>query len=208
MEIWEVSQHPPGAQPTPEQQEAADRLIEHCRQAVRKHGWEDFQKGLGDGFQLLRNDRNHYYNEEHILDDRVLDPERPEFLMYSDTPEGKKLVGFMFYVAGRPRGPQIGGPLTVWHYHLFAEPVCRLGLGRGHAGPDEGLLAGAESDPSGSCLWGRPTLRSPEMLHVWLIRHPMGPFGTKMHLPPEWVAQELEKRDAEGSPLPDGSSSE
>lgn len=28
MEIWEVSQHPPDAQPTPAQQEAADRLVE------------------------------------------------------------------------------------------------------------------------------------------------------------------------------------
>ena len=82
MEIWEVSQYPPGAQPTPEQQEAADRLIERCERAVQKHGWEDFQKALADGFKLLPNDRRHYYNEEYVFDDRVLDPERPEFLMY------------------------------------------------------------------------------------------------------------------------------
>lgn len=161
-----------------------------------KNGWEDFEKALADGFELLTNDRRHYYNEEYVFDDRVLDPERPEFLMYYDTPEGKRLVGFMFYVAGRlDRGPQIGGPLTVWHYPLFSEPVCTLGLRRGRVRRGQDLLPGADAAERGDCAWGSPTQRSPEMLHVWLIRHPMGPFGTRMHLPPDLVEEELEKRD-------------
>lgn len=201
MEIWEVSQYPPGAQPTPAQQEAADRLIERCEQAVQKYGWEDFQKALADGFQLLTNDRRHYYNEENIFDDRVLDPERPEFLMYYGTPQGKRLVGFMFYVARHTdRGAQIGGPLTVWHYHLFSKPVCPLGLPRRPDRGASGLPTVVEVDEAGPCVWGSRTHRSPEMLHVWLIRHPMGPFGTRMHLPPELVKEELEKRDRARGP--------
>jgi hypothetical protein len=37
--------------------------------------------------------------------------------------------------------------------------------------------------------------RGREMLHVWLIRHPTGPFGTQMFIPHEIVNEELEKRD-------------
>jgi hypothetical protein len=181
MEIWEVSQHPPGAQPTRQQQEAADRLIERCERAVQQHGWEDFEKGIADGFKPLPNDGRHYYNEEYVFDDRVLDPERPEFLMYYETPQGKRLVGFMFYMAQiTDRGPQIGGPLTVWHYHLFPQDRCLLGMKR---------------RPHGDCAWGVPIRRGSEMLHVWLIRHPLGPFGTRMYVPPEIVKEELEKRD-------------
>jgi len=196
MEIWEVSQYPPGAQPTLEQRNAADQLIERCERAVQKHGWEDFQKALADGFKLLQADRRHYYNEEYVFDERVLDPEHPEFLMYYDTAQGKRLVGFMFYVAGpMDRGPQIGGPLTVWHYNLFSTAVCPLGLARGHNRRGKGLLRVAEVDERGRCARGIPTHRGREMLHVWLIRHPQGPFGTQMSIPPEIVKQELKKRD-------------
>ena len=196
MEIWEVSQFPPGAQPTPEQRDAADRLIARCEQAVQRHGWEDFQQARADGFKLLPNDRQHYYNEEYVFDDRVLDPEHPEFLMYYDTPQGKRLVGFMFYVAApMDRGPQIGGPLTVWHYHLFSRAVCTLGMSRGRDRGGQGLLPVAEADERGRCARGVPTYRGLEMLHVWLIRHPLGPFGTRMYVPPEIVTEELEKRD-------------
>jgi hypothetical protein len=196
MELWEVSQYPPGAQPTREQQEAADGLIERGERAVQKHGWEDFQKAVADGFKSHPNDGRHYFNAKYVFDDRVLDPERPEFLMYYDTPQGKRLVGFMFYVAEpTDRGPQIGGPLTVWHYHLFPKAVCMLGMLRGPDRRGQGLLPGAEADERGRCAWGIPFHRGPEMLHLWLIRHPLGPFGTRMYIPPENVKEELEKRD-------------
>jgi hypothetical protein len=196
MEIWEVSEYPPGAQPTPEQQRAADQLIERCERAVQKHGWENFEKALADGFKLLRKDRRHYYNEEYVFDDRVLDPEHPEFLMYFDTPQGKRLVGFMFYVAGSmDRGPQIGGPLTVWHYHTFSTIGCPLALVRRNDPRETGQLPLAEADDRVRCIRGTPTQRGREMLHVWLIGHPNGPFGTRMSIPPEMMKAELEKRD-------------
>jgi hypothetical protein len=210
MELWEVSQYPPGAQPTREQQEAADGLIERSNRAVQKHGWENFQNAVADGFKSHPNDGRHYFNAEYVFDDRVLDPERPEFLMYYDTPEGKRLVGFMFYSATpTDPGPQIGGPLTVWHYHLFPKAVCMLGMLRkpdpraqdslpGAEADERGAEAderGAEADEPGSCAWGSRLYRGPEMLHLWLINHPLGPFGTRMHMTPETVKEELEKRD-------------
>ena len=55
----------------------------------------------------------------------MLDCDKPEFLMYYDTPQGKGLAGLMFYMdtpAGW--GEQIGGPLTIWHYHVWAPIQC------------------------------------------------------------------------------------
>ncbi len=185
MVIWEVTQYPPGAQPTPEQREAAKQLIERSERAAVEQDWENFDHAHAEGFRMLPGDRRHYYNREYILDDRILDPERPEFLMYYDAPEGKRLVGYMFYARTlTERGPQIGGPLTVWHYHVWSHAAC---LVRGVA--PGGLFR------DGPCPEGLVrTRRSPEMLHVWLIDRPNGPFSTSMFLPPAEVQQLLDDR--------------
>jgi hypothetical protein len=57
----------------------------------------------------------------------------------------------------------------------------------------KGLLPGADGDEV--CARGNLMYRGREMLHVWLIRHPTGPFGTQMFIPREIVNEELEKRD-------------
>ena len=69
-------------------------------------------------------------------------------------------------------GLQIGGPLTRWHYHLWATPSCIL-KGRVSVGRPE----------NGKCVEGEPSQKSPEMLHVWLVDHPDGRFASKMSLP-------------------------
>ncbi|MEE8508653.1 MAG: hypothetical protein V3T07_06270 [Myxococcota bacterium] len=190
MVIWEVSQYPPGAKPTPEQRAAAVDLLKRSEAAAIAMDWENFEKARADGFKLMRGDRRHYYNKEFILDDRVLDPERPEFLMYYDAPEGKRLVGYMFY-ARTPTGPgpQIGGPLTVWHYHVWNYTACLL----------QGLVPGGRRSDrvdQRACPVGFvSTHRSPEMIHVWLIDRPRGRFATSMHLPPDAVREQLAKRD-------------
>jgi len=189
MVIWEVSAWPGGTAPTPEQRRAADALAARCEAVARERGWFDFEAGLRDGFHLMPGDYRHYVNEEHLFDDVVLDCERPEFLMYYGTPQGKVLAGMMFYVA-RPdeRGPQIGGPLTVWHYHVWAKAKCLRG----------GLLVTAEA-VDGECAEGEPRFRSPEMLHVWFLDHPDGRFGTTMWLDRDDLAAALEQRAGEGS---------
>src|SRR5436305_5731561 len=52
---------------------------------------------ISDGFELQWGDREHYVKREFAFDDKILDPDRPEFLMYRDTPRGKLLMGFMFF---------------------------------------------------------------------------------------------------------------
>ncbi len=193
MVLWELTEFEPGTPPTPEQRAAAAAFLEECYRAATEHGWYDFEKGLADGFQLMFEDRRHYEHREYAFDDRVLDPDRPEFLMYYGTPRGKRLSGFMFYAdepyADEPdgRGPQPGGNLMIWHYRVWKRALCLL----------EGLVSVGIADASGSGKEGTMTHRSPEMLHVWLIDHPEGPFTTSMMLEPRLFHRLVEKRNRE-----------
>ena len=175
MVIWEFDSDPTRAAPPVAERAAADELVSRSLAAADRHGWFDFQRGRADGYRLLHGDKRHYYNEEYVFDDAILDPERPEFLMYYGTPDGQKLAGLMFYARrGAERGPQIGGPLTRWHYHVWSKPNCLL----------RGLLSVETADASGRCERGEPRHRSPEMLHVWFLELPEGPFATSMWLRP------------------------
>jgi len=182
MVIWELDQAPELV-PSDAERQAADDLVARSWAAAERHGWFEFERGHADGFRLLHGDKRHYYNEAFIFDDAILDPERPEFLMYYGTPRGQKLAGMMFY-AREPeeRGPQLGGSLTRWHYHIWAAPNCLL----------RGLLS-VGSPAEGKCERGAPTHRSPEMLHVWLLEHPEGPFATSMWLKPERLRALIER---------------
>jgi hypothetical protein len=189
MAIWELSESDPEAPPTPEQRGAAEALVAHCRESAERKGWFEFQRGLADGYRLMVGDRRHYVNEAFLFDDAVLDCERPEYLMYYGTPQGKLLAGVMFYAAGLDqRGPQIGGPLTLWHYHIWFRPKCLRG----------GLLLTGEGRKG--CRDGEPSHRSPEMLHVWFLEHPDGPFATTMWLDREVLEAAIRARGAEAAP--------
>ncbi|MDE0911868.1 MAG: hypothetical protein OSB60_15510 [Myxococcota bacterium] len=185
MVLWELSELEPGTTPSAEQEAWAKDFVEACYRAALENGWYDFKKGLGDGYQLMFQDRRHYENREFILDDRVLDAQRPEFLMYYGTPKGKRLSGFMFYV-DKPlaRGPQPGGNLSIWHYHVWKRALCLR----------NGLTSVGISDESGGCKEGTPSHRSPEMLHVWLIDHPEGAFTTSMMIEPTLFASLVDQR--------------
>ena len=187
MLIWELTRYP-NMQATAEQKRAAVDFLKRCQRAALEMNWESFEKASAVGFKQL--DHAHYYNEEFILDDRILDPERPEHLMYYDTPEGKRLVGYMFYVRSlTEEGPQFGGPLTRWHYHVWNFTACH----------PHGVLPLGPQIPLGDdspCPEGTvASRRSPEMIHVWLVDRPKGPYSTNMILPPDQVLTALAKRD-------------
>lgn len=180
--IYEVTRYP-YAPPTPEQSRAADDLLRRSATAAGERGWFDYERGLADGFHRMRElDRLHYVNDAHLRDGRMLDPERPEFLMYYDTSAGKKLAGFMFLANTLyASGPQIGGALTVWHYHIWDRTMC--------------WSAGVPlATATGSCVEGVPADRSPEMIHVWFIEHPEGTFATTMRLTDDLIDQLAEDR--------------
>ena len=179
--IWEVTRYPDRG-PTSAQKRAAREFRQRSFEAAQEKGWFDYERGMRDGFERQWNDENHYYKWEYITDDRILDPERPEYLMYYPTEEGQLLAGVM-YLTRKPleHGPQIGGPLTVWHYHLGSHPHCFRG---------EMILLG-HPDESGVCPEGVLLDRTPEMLHVWFVEHPEGPFATRMKLDQSLIEEVL-----------------
>ncbi len=189
MVIREVTQYAPGIEPTSEQAKAAQELVESCYESATRNGWYDYDKGRADGFEPPPRDPRHFRNPEFMLDDEILDPDRPEVLMYYPTASGKlELVGFMFMASSRSQwGPQVGGPLTVWHYHIWRKKQC----------VERGVISLGFVDADQKCETGVGHHRSLEMMHVWLIDHPQGPFATPMALPQDFLEKGIAKRKRE-----------
>jgi len=170
---YEVTQFP-CRRPTAGQVRAAQSLWDRSLDAAIAHDWFDLEKAEADGFHIGHpGERIHYVNDEFMVDDDVLVPERPEFLVVFEAKSGERLLaGFMYMLPTiGPRGPQIGGPLTVWHYHIL-DLHCW----------DKGLIL-ARPDANGACAVGVPSRRTPEMLHVWFFDRTHGPFASDMKPP-------------------------
>ncbi len=105
--------------PTPQQQEAADRLAADTKVGVAKY--VDPSVAEAEGYQPSSpswRPITHYLNPTYQRDGEILDPSRPESLVYANTSKGPVLLGAM-YLMPEPSapGPQIGGCLTQWHAH-------------------------------------------------------------------------------------------
>jgi hypothetical protein len=101
---------------------------------------------------------DHWINTEWMSDDHILDPTRPESLVYRSTAEGWKLEAAMYFL---PPGndmttiPHDLAWLPGWHQH---PELCLT--------PD-GRYAG-QVDGNGNCFSGAPS-DLPPMMHVWIV---------------------------------------
>jgi hypothetical protein len=111
--------------------------------------FRDDQAGPGRRVRFL-----HVPNPAWRGDGRVLDPARPETLVYWNGPGDRlTLVGVMYTAARGASGPAVGGPITRWHDHeTCRDPATRAKLGR---------------PVDGACPEGQVFRRSGEMMHVW-----------------------------------------
>lgn len=105
--------------PTSRQEEAAAGLAANTKAGVT--GYEDPSAAEAEGYRPISPDWRpvtHYLNPVYQRDGEVLDPTRPEALVYANTSEGAVLLGAM-YLMPEPgvSGPRIGGCLTQWHAH-------------------------------------------------------------------------------------------
>jgi hypothetical protein len=99
----------------------------------------------------------------HQTDDVVLDPERIESLVYVRFGDRSMLLGAMYIAPpGRP-GPLVGGALTQWHTHT---DLCLDRRQQTAVNPREGR-----------CPAGSRVEETAEMLHVWAVPYPGGPFA-------------------------------
>jgi len=110
----------------------------------------------------------HYLNQGYLRAGPILDPQRPEALVYKRSPSGLHLVAamFMMHRAGES-GPAIDGSRAGWHTHSSCWGPGGMGV----------------PVPGGPCPEGTEPVRTAEMLHVWLINVPGGPFAIDMAPP-------------------------
>lgn len=158
----------PEREPTPEEVRAATELLMATRLALARY--DDPKVAAADGYKVegLQGIDFHAANPAYEKDGRVLDPAKPETLVYAVAPDGRPvLMGALFQMQDiKEAGPTIGGPLTVWHAH---EHICisiaPLALA--------GLLS-----PLGHCPLGSIEVPlTAEMIHIWVVPGAPQPFG-------------------------------
>lgn len=164
-----VSSHAPGpCRPTSSQKAAAAKLVSDTEVATAKY--RNLAAAVADGFQgPALTSTQHYLNVPNMQDGRVLDPTRPESLIYTASPHGPVLVGVM-YVMNYPGefGPEPGGCLTRWHVHTN---VCQ--------DPLQGVLIEVKDTPI-VCPPGTIRYIPPPLLHVWFLDVPGGRFAAEV----------------------------
>jgi hypothetical protein len=118
---------------------------------------------IGDGFT----GDEHFINTSFFDDGHILDPDRPESLVYNTRNGKRELESAMYMLAPGDSFadvPDIGGPLTQWHVH---NNLCFT---------TGGAIAGL-TNADGGC--NAPLVKGPEtpMIHVWIKKNPCGPFA-------------------------------
>ena len=154
-------------QPTSAQRGAAKKLVAATRRGTAR--FADLRNARAAGYaphvRTLESVK-HYFNPRYVTDGRVLDPTRPEGLLYAFTARGPVLVAAVYLTnrADEP-GRAVGGCLAQWHAH---DNHCS-------SDPANGLIDGVRRR-GGRCPPGQVPWATPPMLHTWVIDPPGGPF--------------------------------
>lgn len=150
---------------TPAQQAAADRLLAETRQALARYA--DVERAVADRYRPITPPDEvlvHYGKVPYLLDGAILAPGRVESLVYARTGAGTRLLGAMYMMPPGVPGLRVGGNLTRWHAH---DDLC----------VDMAQVMVVRRNADGTCPAGSAVTLTPEMLHVWLVDYPGGPFG-------------------------------
>jgi hypothetical protein len=156
----------PTRAPTQQEQMAAAKLAADTRAGISKY--EDVRVALADGYRPTTPPKQpivHYGNKAYAHDGRLLDPSRPENLVYANTSHGLVLLGAMYMTEKLGQaGPDPAGSLVQWHRHatICFAPTSAIG----------GFLS-----PFGTCPAGAINVLTPAMLHVWTIEGAASPYG-------------------------------
>jgi hypothetical protein len=154
---------------TPEQQAAAENLVAVTLNKLPQ--WADYHYAMAHGFFSIGDGltgTEHFMNQEYMDDDTILDPDKPESLVYDTKPDGTKTLAAAMYMLkqGTPldQVPNIGGALMQWHTHTN---LCFL---------PNGHVAGL-TNAQGGCAPGLILPTPTPMIHVWIRKNPCGPFA-------------------------------
>jgi hypothetical protein len=151
---------------TPEQVAAAAQLYAATKAAILPY--EDWHKAWTAGYRPGGNvgGSTHWMNQRYVDAGYIMDPNRPQGLVYADTKRGPVLIGAMFQMKHIGQfGPDPGGPLTAWHQH---ENICVSPI----------FFEFSLMTPFATCPLGAIDLSVSPMLHVWIVDNPIGgPFA-------------------------------
>src|SRR5439155_574913 len=106
---------------SPEQQARAENLL--AATVMRLPQWSDPAYDTAHGFFSIGDGVTgveHYINLDFMADNTILDPDKPESLVFDTRVSPKRLVAAMYMATpGTTLSsvPDIGGPLTQWHIH-------------------------------------------------------------------------------------------
>ncbi len=154
---------------TPAQQAAAARLLADTRAGIARY--RDPQAAIAAGFKPgpVSDAEQLLHFEKPANAGAILDPMRPQALVYARTAHGLKLIGAMFQMPRAGQwGPDPGGPLTQWHQH---EGICITPFG----------FELSFATPFWSCPVGAIIVTTAPMLHVWIVDNGKGgPFAADL----------------------------
>lgn len=143
---------------TPAQRAKAQALLDRSIAETRKYTDAAAAKAAGyrvdaaaakPGVKFL-----HAGNPAYRSDGKLVDPTRPESLIYWPNPQGKFiLVGVLYVVPKGTAPPDVAGPITRWHSHQACwDPNSRRKLSQAE---------------DGHCPPGQQLRESGQMMHVW-----------------------------------------
>lgn len=156
---------------TPAELHRADKLIVETIKDLKRfqtpaEAYAAGYRSIGDG---ITGDE-HYVNWSYANDGHILDPMRPESVVYEVVNGKQQAVAAMYAL---PFGstfadvPDVGGALTQWHVHAN---LCLT------TNPEQRVVAGLTSI-GGACPPGTSKAGNTPMLHVWTVPNPCGPFA-------------------------------
>jgi hypothetical protein len=150
-----------------EQLAAAAEFVAALKQHTAQY--EDVRAAMADGYAQITPDlpgiAAHFIRGNYQHDEREMDPEHPEVLLYTKRLDGQwRLVGAMFLAEKMTEEPpSYFGPLDSWHYH---SNLC--------------FTAGAavrQAASQAECLNGVFVARTAWQLHVWTATGGNGIFA-------------------------------
>ena len=156
---------------TAAEQHRAETLLRQTIVDLRR--FETPQAAYAAGYRSI-GDRltgdEHYIKWSDVDDGHILDPTRPESLVYEDRNGTQQVVAAMYMLPFGSRftdAPDVGGPLTQWHIHA---DLCLSG------NAEQKTLSGGTS-VNGQCPAGSTKAGAMPMLHVWVVPNQCGPFA-------------------------------
>jgi hypothetical protein len=156
---------------TSKEQHTAEVLLRSTIVDIQR--WNDVAQAKRDGFASIGDSftgSEHFVHWDWINDNQILDPNRPESLVYKVKPDGKRVLEAAMYILP-PRYtldsvPDIGGPLTQFHIHNV---LCfdQSAVPRFHR----------PVRPDGTCPVPFVKRLTTPMIHVWIRQNKCGPFA-------------------------------